>query len=202
MTTGLEQVLKRITDDLDSLGRAFAVVGGLAVSARAEPRFTRDIDFAVSVSNDEAAVQLVRELRSRGYALLAVVEQESTGRLATVRLSPTWQAAAGVVIDLLFASSGIEVEVVGAAEKVDIFPDLCLPVAQLGHLLALKLLSRASERPQDDVDIAALLQAADPQDVAMARAALVTITARGYHRNRDLVGQADQLLLPGGTPRR
>ena len=33
----------------------FAVVGGLAVSARTEPRFTRDVDVAVAVANEAAA---------------------------------------------------------------------------------------------------------------------------------------------------
>jgi hypothetical protein len=32
---------------------AVAVVGGIAVSVRAEPRFTRDLDLAVAVENDE-----------------------------------------------------------------------------------------------------------------------------------------------------
>ncbi len=33
----------------------FALVGGLAVSARSEPRFTRDIDLAVAVDGDQQA---------------------------------------------------------------------------------------------------------------------------------------------------
>ena len=33
-------------------GVGFALVGGLAVSARTEPRFTRDLDFAIAVADD------------------------------------------------------------------------------------------------------------------------------------------------------
>lgn len=40
----LEAVLRRAAGDLGDLGRGWALVGALAVSARAEPRFTRDID--------------------------------------------------------------------------------------------------------------------------------------------------------------
>jgi hypothetical protein len=33
------------------------VVGGLAVSARTEPRFTRDVDLVIAVSDDQSAEQ-------------------------------------------------------------------------------------------------------------------------------------------------
>jgi len=46
------------------------------------------------------------------------------------------------VIDLLFASSGIEPEVVADAEPIELLPDLTMGVARTGHLLALKVLSR------------------------------------------------------------
>lgn len=44
--TRLESVLGDIVRHLQRLGRPFALVGGLAVSLRAEPRFTRDVDLA------------------------------------------------------------------------------------------------------------------------------------------------------------
>jgi len=40
----LEAALRRVADDLDKSGRLWALVGGFAVSARVEPRFTRDVD--------------------------------------------------------------------------------------------------------------------------------------------------------------
>ena len=40
------------------------LVGGLAVSARCEPRFTRDIDIAVALADDAQAEKLVRALRA------------------------------------------------------------------------------------------------------------------------------------------
>jgi hypothetical protein len=43
----LEAALRRMAADLERYGRRWALVGGFAVSARAEPRFTRDIDAAV-----------------------------------------------------------------------------------------------------------------------------------------------------------
>jgi Nucleotidyl transferase AbiEii toxin, Type IV TA system len=76
----LEAALRRLASDLSSYGRSWALVGGFAVSARAEPRFTRDIDVAVAVSDDADSESLVRLLISDGYRALASVEQEDTGR--------------------------------------------------------------------------------------------------------------------------
>lgn len=62
----LERALRRAGHDLNDLGRRWALVGGLAVSARTEPRFTRDIDLVVSVANDADAERLVHDLQARG----------------------------------------------------------------------------------------------------------------------------------------
>lgn len=117
----LESALRRIASDLERHGRHWALVGGFAVSARAEPRFTRDVDVAVAVEDDQAAEELVRSLLADGYRVLASVEQDATARLATVRLAPPGSADEIVVVDVLFASSGIEPELVQASENVEIF---------------------------------------------------------------------------------
>ena len=70
-----EAVVGRITGVLEGLGVGHALVGGFAVSARAEPRFTRDVDLAVAVENDDAAEEVVRSLVERGYQVLAAVER-------------------------------------------------------------------------------------------------------------------------------
>lgn len=158
------------------------------MSARAEPRFTRDIDIAVAVGTDADAEQLVRSLMGDGYRLFASVEQDATGRLATVRMTRKVTADDEVVVDLLFASSGIEPEIVAAADLLEILPGLTLPVAKAGHLIALKILARDDEsRPQDLADLRALHAEATAEDLQDAREALTTISKRGYHRDRDLL---------------
>ena len=188
----LETALRAIASELDRLGRSWAVVGGLAVSARTEPRFTRDIDLALAVADDADAEELVRALLASGYRVLASLEQEAVGRLATVRLEAPGEGSAGVVIDLLFASSGVESEVVLAADLLEVFPGLPLRVARGGHLLALKTLSNSPTRPQDPVDIAALLRDATAADLQEARQVTDLIMARGYHRGRDLFALLDE----------
>ncbi len=173
---------------------SFALIGGLAVSARTEPRFTRDADLAVALDGDAEAQFLVHRLRVLGYGIEAIVEQEAVGRLATVRLtsSPAPQAP---VVDLLFASSGIESEVVAEAEPIEVLPRLTLPVATTGHLIGLKVLSRDDvNRPQDLVDIRTLLAAASAADLEVARNCLQLIAARGYDRGRDLLADLNRLL--------
>jgi hypothetical protein len=206
----LERSLRQVADDLNDLGYRWALVGGLAVSARCEPRFTRDIDLAVSVAGDADAERLVHGLVARRYRVRAVVEQEAVSRLATARLVPPGEDEAGVVVDALFASSGIEPEIVSAAPVLQVGSDLRIPVATVGHLIALKLLSRDDEtRPLDRADLLALLGVADDADLEQARAAVGLIERRGFQRDRNLPADLEQLVrqrrsrpdAPGPDPR-
>lgn len=195
--TSLESALHRIVADLTRSAVDFALIGGLAVSVRTEPRFTRDADFAVAVAGDAEAEALIQRLRSSGYEVAALVEQDAVGRLATVRLTTAGDED-GPVMDLLFASSGIEQEVVGGASQVELLPGLRVKVARVEHLIALKVLSRDDvERPQDLVDLRALLRTATQEEVLRTREALRLIAARGYHRGRELVTQLDMLVAEG-----
>jgi predicted nucleotidyltransferase len=195
----LADLLARAAADLTAAGARFAVVGGLAVSARTEPRFTRDVDLAVAVADDLEAEALVQDLRGRGHRLVALVEQEDVGRLATVRLES--DTGNGSMLDLLFAASGIEREVVAGATTMELLPGVRLPVASVGHLLALKVLACDDRRrPQDRSDLAALLAVATGPDIESARQALDLIRQRGFHRGRDLSGLFGSLrtgLAPG-----
>lgn len=192
--TSLEAALRRIHSDLTEVPVSFALIGGLAVSARTEPRFTRDADLAVALANDAEAEALVHRLRARDYGVEGVVEQDAVGRLATVRLTLS-HAAQAPVIDLLFASSGIEAEIVADAEPLDLLPGLRLGVALTGHLIALKILSRDDvTRPQDLVDLRALLRIAPAAELVRARQALTLIAARGYHRGRDLMTEMTRVV--------
>jgi Nucleotidyl transferase AbiEii toxin, Type IV TA system len=194
----LEAVLRAAALDLADLGLRWALVGGLAVSARTEPRFTRDVDLVIAVARDPDAEQTVHALQRRGYHVQALVEQEAGGRLATARLVPRSEDDAGIVLDVLFASSGIEPEIASAADTLEILSGLLVPVAGVGHLLALKLLSRDDRtRPQDRVDLVQLLRAAGRADLQVARDAVALIHARGFQRDRDLSRDLERLITHG-----
>jgi hypothetical protein len=194
---GLEAVLRSAALDLAELRLRWALVGGLAVSARTEPRFTRDVDLVIAVT-DDGAEQAAHALQRRGYRVHSLVEHEAAGWLATARLVPKGGDEAGIVLDVLFASSGIEPEIAESAERLEILPELRVPVASVGHLLALKLLSRDPRtRPPDQVDLVQLRRVAQPGDIDAARDAVALIHSRGFQRDRDLVRDLERLLADG-----
>lgn len=194
----LEAALRQAAYDLTKAGKRWALIGGFAVSARVEPRFTRDVDIAVMVADDQAAESLVRSLLTDGYGLLSSVEHDS-GRLATVRLVRSLDDTE-IVIDLLFASSGIEPEIAQAADQLEITPGLIIPVAKVGHLIALKVLARDDvTRPQDIADLRALITSAELEDLALAREAVAQIEARGFNRDRDLRRALEELVQDLGA---
>src|ERR1044071_7741556 len=162
----------------------------LGVSARAEPRFTRDLDFAIAVASDDEAAHYVFRLRQVGYEIVAALEQTTQHRLSTIRLR---RGGRGPLIDLLFAACGIEAEIVQAAEPLEIAAGVITDVAQVGHLIAMKLVSRdPKRRPHDQQDLVALANVAEDQEWQRAEAAIELILQRGFSRGRDLrVGLAE-----------
>jgi hypothetical protein len=191
----VREALLTIVRDLEALEVRFALVGGLAVSVWTEPRTTRDVDVAVAVADDAAAEQLVFSLQQRSYVVDVVIEHKRLHRLATVRLRPPEADEQGALVDLLFASSGVEPDVVGAAERVEVVLGLVVPVASVGSLIAMKLLSRDDvSRPQDAADLKALLGRASHTDIEQARALAGRIRALGTDRGRDLPALLDEAV--------
>jgi hypothetical protein len=199
----VERALRRIAADLEAADRVWCLIGGLAVSARAEPRTTRDVDVMVSVADDADAEGVIFSLQGVGYRVLTVLQQSATGRLATVRLLPPDEHERGVLVDLLFASSSIEPEIAAAAERLRVLPKLTVPVARIGHLMALKLLAHDDRRrPQDWDDARALLREASAIDIEEAREALRLIESRGAHRGKALLVELDNLLSEHAAERK
>lgn len=194
----LEQALIRLAADLRALDLRWALIGGLAVSVRAEPRTTRDLDVAVAVSGDAESERITLTLKMRGYQPFPAQPflEDHGGRLSMVRLLvPGFTEEDGVVADLLFSSSGIEEEVASAAEAREVLPGVYLPVATIGHLVALKVLAG---RDKDRADARMLLERATPEDLRQTRGALELITRRGFHRGKELDAVLDLLLEPEG----
>lgn len=195
----LQDALTLTIAALEEQGARCALLGGLAVSAWTEPRFTRDVDLAVAVQSDDEAERMIHGLAQRGWRLLATVEQKVAGRLATARLLPPGEGPEGMVVDLLFASSGIENEIVAAAIALDVGGTALVKVARPGHLVALKLLAQdPGTRPQDALDLRALQDALDSEESECARLACVLIEQRGYARGRDLSASLSNYLGTAG----
>ena len=188
MASPVELEFRKAVADLDALRVRWALIGGLAISVRSAPRFTKDLDFAVAVADDSEAEDVVHRLRGRGYQPAQILEQSYTERLSGVRLE---RGGSDVVVDLLFASSGIENEVVASATRLQVLPRLSAPVATTGYLIALKILAG---RNQDLTDLGMLIPAASAEDLDTAREAVRLIRARGFNRDQDIVADLDKLI--------
>lgn len=174
--------MRRAAYDLAAVGLEFALIGGLAVGARAEARFTGDVDIAVRVADDATFERHIAALRARGYHPETVLEQTHVDRLATVRL----RNRAGILVDLLAASSGIEPEIVEGATPVELEPGLTLPVASAEALVAMKVLSLNERRFKDAQDLVSLFEVNLDLDIEEIDRLLGLIEARGFGRQQDL----------------
>ena len=186
----VEAALIRLASDLEALKLRWALIGGLAVSALAEPRTTGDVDVVISVAEDHEAEKATMNLHARGYQIHSVLEHVS-GRISTVRLLAPGKPR--VLVDLLFCSSGIEAEIAAVAEPLEAVSGLEVPVAKVGHLLALKVLAARTDRMRDYEDARQLLLVATAEDLQLARESLELITRRGFDRDKDLQGELTRL---------
>ena len=191
--TSVESALRRAVADLNALKTRWALIGGLAVSARTIPRFTKDLDFAVAVADDSEAEGVVHRLQSRDYAPVEILEQDYVKRLSGVRMA---HGGSDVVVDLLFASSGIENEVVANADRLEVLPRLTVPVATTPHLIALKVLAG---RSQDLTDLGYLIPSASPAQLDAAREAVKLIQAHGFNRGQDVFADLETLIAEAET---
>ena len=73
-------------------------------------------------------------------------------------------------------------------EQIEIVQGLTLPVAQVGHLMVMKVLSRDDRfRPADADDLVGLSLVATDTDWDRALTAARLVEQRGYNRDRDIV---------------
>ncbi len=192
-----EATLADIAGHLERLERPFALVGGLAVSVRAEVRFTKDIDLAVVVDDDGDFEQLVFGPRGSGYTAVTLVEHKERRRLATVRL----ESPAGIIVDLIGSTCGIEREVVERATSIALPEVGELRVARAEELLAMKILSMSERRGQDRIDAVNLLLFNEELDVEAVRDNVRRIMERGFHRGDQLLDKLESILQEAARQR-
>jgi hypothetical protein len=97
----------------------------------------------------------------------------------------------------LFASSGIEHEIVDRSSVVRLSAVGDVPVARAEELLAMKVLSMTDQRLQDRLDARHLLQYNPNLDLAVTRSNLGLIDSRGFGRGQDLQQKLEVLLQNG-----
>ncbi len=193
MIDHLEEYVKTVAEHLRGLRVEFALVGGIAVSLRTIERFTKDVDFAISVEGDAEAESIVESLRRAGFRIAMFLEREEDGRLATVRLISGGEVE--VFVDLLFATSGIENEVIADATSLEVFPGFVVKLASVPSLIAMKLLSADWDvRPQDIIDLRYLIKSANRDEIAKTSNLIGLINERGFNRNKELQKDLDDYI--------
>jgi hypothetical protein len=130
----------------------FLVVGAYALAAHGFPRATKDIDFFVWATPENAA-NLLRALARFGAPLDDISESDfsTTGTVFQIGNSPRR-------IDILTTISGIEFERAYAHRKSILLEGLEIPVISVADLITNK---RASGRTQDLADVEKLESATD-----------------------------------------
>ena len=183
-----DRIFHQMVFTLRSLEIPFAVVGGIAVSAYGVNRNTKDMDFAVLAHEDKEAEQAIHKIAQFGYRIHSALEQDQTQRLATVRiLTPE-----SIFSDFLFASSGIEPEIVAQAQPSTLLGLDQVPVAARPHLIATKILAYRDARPLDLMDAIDMIRRASPDEMAQVPPLLRLIETRGYDRGEDLPAKLER----------
>jgi predicted nucleotidyltransferase len=130
---------------LGARGIKCAVIGGLAVSLRGQPRMTVDVDL-VMASDVEHALGLARELSTTAFdPLFDGVEDV----ISAAFILPLRHRTTGVRVDLAIGMSGFERDAIARATHVHI-GETSAPVVSVEDLLVMKALAG---RPQDEQDI-------------------------------------------------
>jgi len=189
----LGSILKRLVAFLEDKMVEYALVGGLAVSFRTIERATKDIDIAIAVDSDEVAEGLIREFQLLDFQPATLLENKLHKRISTVRLLS--KESPNVFVDILFSTSGIEKDVCGSAELIEILPDLKLRVATLASLIAMKILSSTNvKRKQDVLDLSNLISDASSEDLKEARRLVVLIESRNFNEGFNLSEMLERMI--------
>ena len=130
---------------------AYALIGGLAVSLRGQPRVTADVDMVIAV-DVERALLLVAALEHSNFRPLFA---DVTDVVQQSFILPLRHRRTNVKVDLAIGLSGFEQQAIARAERLSVAGTM-VSVATAEDLLIMKAMAG---RPQDDVDLRGLVVA-------------------------------------------
>lgn len=151
MIADVRQLLIDARDTLDAAGVSYAVIGGCARNAYAEPRATKDVDFVVA-ADAESYNAVVEALGARGFGVASAVGApgEMVPDLALYR------DANGRRIDILFAKTAFERSALARRQTAAPYQAVLLPVVSPEDLIVYKLIAG---RTQDFADVEKVIAA-------------------------------------------
>ena len=150
MDDAIRRTLADIASFLAERGTSFALIGGIAVAVRGEPRFTADVDLVISADVD-AALELLESTHGSTFAPLF------DGADEVVRKSfilPLRHRETGIKLDIAVGLTGFERQLVSRA-PLESMGAFSIPVATPEDLLLMKALAA---RPRDIDDARSIVE--------------------------------------------
>ncbi len=144
MDDSLRRTLRDLGAFFASARVSYAVIGGIAVSFRGEPRFTADIDVVAGMDCD-AAIAL---LGSADRARFAPLFPDAEDVVRTAFILPLRHRETLVTVDVSIGLTGYERRVIARAPRERV-ADLLVPVATAEDLIVMKIFAG---RPRDAED--------------------------------------------------
>lgn len=187
--------LRRLIGALDRLGVRYAIVGGIAVSIRAAPRFTADIDAVVWVADDgwEPLLLGLQEsgLRARPSDPIAFARRN---RLLLLKDENS------VPVDVSLGALPFEANLIETAGLIEIAPGLNARIASAECLIIMKAIAW---RPKDLLDIREIVSVVpnlDVEDIIRTFADYATLldAEERVPLLVELLGQPHDRNSPGG----
>lgn len=142
------ETLQRVAEALNESGLDYAIIGGVAVSLMAVPRFTVDVD-AVLWNADEKVAELLDVLGKHG---LMSRTQDPFGFARQYRMI-VLSDPEGIPVDLTLGALPFEFSAIANSRQIDL-NGLSVPIAPPDALIVMKAVA---SRPKDLEDIRSLL---------------------------------------------
>ncbi len=165
----LTEALLKILPVLDSLGVAYALIGGLALAPHEVVRATEDLDFLLDNSPQQMA-ELARQIEEKGFHVVAR-KGCFDDPIAAVIVVDIPVGPETVACDLIFPSCGWQAEAVRNAVPVEL-GGVALRVVGARDLFLLKL---SAGGPLDLVDAANLLRRQAPEECSAWKEAAIEL---------------------------
>lgn len=151
MNEPLQTTLADVEEFLTRNQVRHALVGGLAVALRGQPRATIDVDMILAMDVDDALALVHRLPASPFLPLFADIDEVVQVSL----LLPVRHRDTGIKVDLAIGLSGFERQAIERAQLCDV-ASTKIPVATAEDLIIMKSLAA---RPRDQQDLAGLVVA-------------------------------------------
>lgn len=141
MNEPIHKTLAELAELLEAKCAPYAIIGGIAVSIRGEPRFTADVDIVVAADLDESSA-ILQVFEDSQFAPLF---DDAADLIRTAFLLPLRHRQTGISVDVAVGVTGFERQMIERA-PIEELAGCNIPVVTAEDLILMKLLAA---RPRD-----------------------------------------------------